>query len=841
MTGFARRPIAAFVCCLFASAAAGQAVAAGKARTSGATTDNASADANVNLRVERKFNVLGKKKRPPPTGVGVDVPVDLTKGDKYPVFLTADRVEGRADEVSEASGNVEMRRAGTQMFADSAIYRPLDDEIEAAGHVRLLQEGVEVNSPEMRMHLTEQVGYADEAKYRIVRTARSRFYEPSKTIPSANAAASSGSISGAPMMLNIPNSYGLPTRVNEERVVEGNGEADRIDFEGENQMTLTNGTYSTCKPADPDWYLKASSMHLDLDEGDAVGRHARLWFEGVPILYAPVATFPVSNERRSGLLHPHFSLSTRNGLDLVAPYYWNMAPNYDMTLYPRYMSKRGTQLATDTRYLDYNYRGYLRFEYLPNDEIRQRDRWGYRIEHWHTLGQGLTGYINWNGVSDDYYWQDLSSRLLLTSQVQLPKQAMLSYTPAPWLQTNLQVLRYQTLQPDPTTTIAKPYFLEPQMNIIGYKADVLNTGSDLTLIGQVSRFTHQYPIPQQGQGDRLVFYPQLSMPIIGTAFQVTPKVGVHMSQYSLENRTDGGPTTLSRTLPTFSLDSTLFMEREDNWRGTGYVQTLEPRLYYVYIPYKDQSQFPVFDSGVADFNFAQIFSENRYTGYDRLNDANQLTAALTTRLLDGQTGAERFKAMFGQRYYFSPQRVTIAGETTRQADFSNAVAAVNGLIAPKTYGDAAWEYSYRESQTARFAAGVRYQPELGKVISGSYRYTNAMLTSQPSNVDQFDIAGQWPISGQWSVVGRQNWSLRDKKSLETIAGTEYNAGCWTLRVVAQRLGAVSGTANTTLFVQLELHDFASIGASPISLLRRTVPGYGKTNELPEGGSLLTTP
>ena len=259
------------------------------------------------------------------------------------------------------------------------------------------------------------------------------------------------------------------------------------------------------------------------------------------------------------------------------------------------------------------------------------------------------------------------------------------------------------------------------------------------------------------------------------------------------------------------------------------------------IPYKDQSRIPLFDMALADFNFAQMFSENRYAGYDRINDANQLTAGVTTRLLDGTTGAEHFKAMFGQRYYFRPQRVAITGETTRQDNFSNMVAAVNGLIASKTYADIAWEYNHRDHATERFAAGVRYQPELAKVVSASYRFSRDQLTGS-STVDQFDIAAQWPLAARWYGVGRYNYSLRDKRLLESIVGVEYNAGCWALRLVGQRLAAIAGTPNDTIFLQLELNDFGSIGSNPTGLLRRSIPGYGKTNELSDFGStLLNTP
>lgn len=795
----------------------------------------------VRLRVERKFNVLGKKKKPLLPDVGVDHPVELKKGDDYPLFVVADQIEGRTDEVTEAEGNVELRKAGSLLYADKVLYRPLEDEIEATGQVRLLQDGAEVKTPHLRMKLSDQIGFAEQAEYRIVREVPSKVYRQQQIV--VTSATSNATTAGAPMMLNVPNSYGLPTTMPPRRPSEAVGQAERVDFEGENQIHLSEATYSTCKPGQTDWYLQSSEMHLDYDENVGDAKHASVWFGGVPIFYSPYASFALNHKRRSGFLHPFYSASTKNGFDVTLPYYWNIAPNYDATLYPRYMGKRGLQLGGEAQYLDNNYRGTWRGEYLPDDEIEQRRRYAYNIQHVHNLGRGVSALVNWQGVSDDRYWEDLSSRLLQTSATQLPRQLVLGYAPLPGLQSSLQVLHYQTLQPDPANPIARPYFLEPQLNVLGYKPNVLKT--DLSMIGQFSRFVH----PDKVQGDRVVFYPQVSLPIVHPAFQITPKLGLHLTKYALNQQVISEPTSLTRSLPTFSLDSTVIFEREGKLLDREYIQTLEPRLYYVNIPYKDQSRIPVFDSGLSDFNFAQIFSENRYSGFDRINDANQLTAALTTRILDGTTGAERFKAMIGQRYYFRDQRVTIPGETPRSADFSNTIAAVNGLVAPKTYADLAWEFDDSKGITERFSAGLRFQPDYGKVLSASYRYTRDALTGKPS-VDQIDIAGQWPLSSRWYAVGRYNYSLLGKQNaltgetkggqlLEGIAGLEYNTGCWAARVVAQRLEAVSGKPNTSVFFQLELTDFASIGSNPIGLLRRTIPGYGKVNELP-GNSLLTS-
>lgn len=792
-------------------------------------------DGPLTLRQERRFNQLGgRQTTAPDSSVGYTKP--LNKDDAHPLFLTADKMDGQAGRLTIAEGDVELRKAGSLLFGDRVAYRVIEDEVEASGKVRLVQDGATFEMPYLRLRLVDQIGHAEKVDYHIVRQVESEFYQPGRTV--VTVASSNGVTNGAPMMLNVPDGYGLPTTLPPRRPSSATGRAERVDFEGENQFRFSTTTYSTCKPGQDDWYLQAEKIHLDYDRQVGNVRHASLWFQEVPILYMPAGSFPLNQQRKSGILQPSLSTASNNGMDITMPYYWNIAPNYDATLYPRYMAKRGFQLGGEARYLGSSFNGVTRAEYMPNDEQTEERRYAYHIQHQHSLGRGFSAAVNWQGVSDDTYWEDLSSALIRTSQTQLPRHLTLGYAPFSWLQTSTQVLRYQTLQPDPKNPIIQPYFLEPRINVTAYKPNVLNT--DLSMIGQYSRFTHpdtvNYP-----NGERLVLYPQVSLPIVHPAFQITPKFGVHMTRYQMDKTRADGSKSITRTLPIFTFDSTVAFEREMRWLDNDYIQTLEPRLYYVNIPYRKQQDIPLFDTGLSDFNFAQMFSENRYSGFDRINDANQLTAALTTRMLNASTGAERFKAMLGQRYYFKPQRVAVTGETTRQKNFSNLVAAVSGAVLPKTYVDAAWEYNYTATASERFSAGARFQPELGKVLSASYRFTRDPLNEKKPIVDQVDIAGQWPIAQRWYAVGRFNYSLRDSQLLEAISGIEYNADCWSVRVVGQRLAALSGSPHTTLFLQLELNDFGSIGSNPLSLLRRSIPGYGKTNELPDSGSLLSTP
>lgn len=832
MSLFPRRPLSALLCCLFAGAQPLWAAELGGFLSSTVPIELAALDSPpIHLRVERKFFVL-KKRKPvadPAWSAALAKP-PLAAEDSYPLFLTADEIRGQTDDLTEAVGHVELRKHDLLLLANQLSYSLIEDQVDAKGDVHLIQEGTEIDTPHLQMRLAEQIGFAEAADFRIAKAVASKLYRPEQSVVST---AVSSTVSGAPMMLNVPNSYGLPTSQPTDRITEAHGHAEKIQFEGENQLRLLTSTFTTCKPGDSDWYLKGEEIHLDYDQNVAQVNEASLWFKEVPFLYVPTASFALNHRRKSGLLHPSFSTSSKNGLDLNVPFYWNIAPDYDMTLHTRLIGRRGMQLGSETRYLDHHYTGNLRVEYMPEDQQTGKERYGYSLQHQHNLGQGVSAVINWQGVSDDLYQQDMSSRLLQTSQVQLPRQVTLGYAPSSWLQTSLSVLRYQTLQPDPANPVTRPYFVEPQINLIGYRPDFM--AGDLTVFGQFSRFTN----PLKVEGDRMVLYPQLALPIVHPAFQITPKVGVHLTQYNLSNQGAAMAQSLQRTVPTFSLDATVNFERPLELLAHDYIQTLEPRLFYVNIPHRDQSAFPLFDSGLSDFNFAQIFAENRYTGQDRINDANQLTAAVTTRLLDAETGVERFRAMVGQRYYFKPQSTTLVGEAVRNENFSNLIAGITGLVAPKTYADSAWEFDYHNQRSQRLSAGMRYQPDYGKVLSASYRYTRDALTNT-GLVDQIDLAGQWPISPRWYAVGRYNYSLRDQRPLETIAGFEYNAGCWSARLVTQRLEAIVGAPNTTLFFQLELNDFGSIGSNPLQLLRRTVPGYGKTNELPTQGSLLTT-
>ncbi len=700
------------------------------------------------------------------------------------VFVTADKMEGRTDDVSEFDGNVELHRKGAVLTSDHLSYDHVEQEAHATGDVVLQQDGDTLSGPEMRLRMDTREGFMAPAAYSFERETRP----------------------------------GQPRGANS-----GHGTAERLEFQGENQYYLKNATFSTCTPDNYDWYAQATDLQLDYDREVGEARNARVLFKDVPIMYLPRFDFPLSDRRKSGFLPLTFGSSDRTGVDVYVPWYWNIAPHMDATLAPRIMSRRGVQLNGEFRYLQESYTGTANVEWLPKDNVTGEQRSLYRLVHTQRLAPGMVGQLNLNGASDRNYFSDLGTRLANTSQSYLLRQGVVNYQPYSWLGTQLLLQKYQPLQ-----NLTEPYARLPSFSVTAIQPDALG-GLQLDMSGSFTAFDH----PTRVEANRLVLYPQVSLPLQAPAAFLTPKLGMHYTSYQLSRQAAGVPDSLTRSLPILSVDSGLVMERDVEIAGNAWLQTLEPRLYYVYVPHRDQDDIPLFDTGLADFNFAQIFSENAFVGSDRISDANQLTAALTSRLINPQTGAEVVRAAFGTRFYFRDQTVTLRPtDTPRTRTLSDYLAALSGEVLPRTYVDTAVQYDSDTNTLERFKFGVRYAPEHLKLVNVAYRL-------QRDRLKEIDVSGQWPITPRWFGVGRYNYSLRDRRVVEALGGLEYDGGCWALRFVVQRLATgttVSGssvaeqTFNTSYFVQLELNGLGRLGSNPLDLLRRSVPGYGMINQ-----------
>ena len=727
-------------------------------------------------------------------------------GELLPTFIAADHIAGRNDVEVVADGNVELRKRNSILQSDRLTYWQESDEVEAAGNVRLSRDGDRVQGPRMRMKMGDSTGFFEQPEYSIRRIKNGS----AATLWTGNEERASASLTT------------------------GQGSAARMDFEGEGKYRLTDATYSTCTPAagtDPDWFARTTDLRLDYDEEKGTARNATLYFMGTPILYSPWLSFSLNNERKSGLLTPTFGSTSSGGIEFTQPFYWNIAQSMDATIAPRIMAKRGTMWNGEYRYLQPSYTGAMQGKFLPDDKLQHTRRYSYSVAHQQTFGYGMAGTLDLNGTSDDTFFSDLANGSSLISQTNLLRQGTLSYG-ASWWSANLLAQSYQTLQDPSLPPVTEPYRRLPQLVVRANRSD-LPLGMNFAFGGEHVNFRN----PTLVQGRRFTLYPQISLPLQTEVLSVTPKIGLHTTRYNLERQAAGTPSQITRSLPILSVDSGVTFERDIDWLGTALTQTLEPRLYYLYVPVRDQSQIPVFDSAVTGFDFAQIFGENRYGGGDRISDANQATVMLTSRLLDPLTGAETIRAAFGQRFYFSTQHVGLPGEVLRSDRQTDFLGSFSGRILPKTYVDVGLQYNPRLNQMERINVGGRYQPEAGKVFNAGYRYTRDQLGQL--GLGQIDISGQWPIFGGWHAVGRFNYSTKDRRMIESVAGLEYDGGCWVGRVVMQRLATQTQQSNTALFFQLELNGFARVGSNPLDILKRNVPGYGLINQQSTDAPLTT--
>lgn len=705
-------------------------------------------------------------------------------GESIPAFVIADRIEGVAGVEVEAVGNAELHRGATTLFADRIRYVNEFDEAEASGNVRLRMDGDELTGPRLRLRVGDNAGVIDEPRYTLV---------PREGGVTGRAAAPTGA----------------------------RGTAKAARFDGRDNVRVTDGTFTTCKPGQDDWHISAEELDLDLGREVGVARGARLSFLGMRTPALPEIEFPLNNRRKSGFLPPSFGISNARGWEVLAPYYLNLAPNYDATVAPRYMERRGLQLITQFRYLLPTSRGEAQVEVLPEDKATGDARWGVSLRDSSIFGtSGWSSNVNYTSVSDDQYFRDLSGRLAVATQVFLPQEGSVTYGGGWWWST-LRLQRFQTLQ-DPASPVATPYARLPQLTFAALRPTRL--GLDLGATAEAVAFEHSTLV----QGRRTTVYPYLAWPLLRPYGFITPKIGVHATHYSLTDAGPATPTSQSRTLPIASIDSGLFFERNVSWFGGDFLQTLEPRAYYLRVPFRDQSAIPLFDTAIADLSYAQLFSENYYVGGDRISDANQLTIAATSRLLRPATGQEAVRAFVGQRFYFDEQHVALTAATPlRTADTAPIIAGLGGQIAPNWRADTAAQYSWSGAQLERFNFGVRYSPQFARVVTAAYRY--ARETAAQPEIRQIDVAAQWPLWRGLYGLARLNYDVAGSQIVESLAGIEYNADCWIVRAVLQSFVSATEKRTYQFFVQLELNGLARIGIDPLEALQRNIPGYTPTN------------
>ncbi|WP_313077534.1 LPS-assembly protein LptD [Melaminivora sp.] len=730
---------------------------------------------------------------------------DATRGER-PVFVRGEQLSGRPDIEATIEGRAELRRADTVIHADRLHYDVPQDRARASGHVRINSAGDRYEGTLLDLEVDAFRGFFSDARYRFLETG-------------------------------------------------AHGEAQRVDFLDRERSVVHQASYTTCQRDDeaswqPDWVLRARRIEIDRAEDVGYAEAGVLEFKGVPILPVPAITFPLSSRRKSGLLPPTLGVDSVSGMEYAQPYYWNIAPNRDATITPILMTRRGAALSGEFRYLESRYEGEVGGLTMPSDHLRQRHRWSWRARHGALLytpvgDVGLN--LNVRRVSDDDYWRDFTLRgagglggNTLQNQLAerlLPGEASLRWSGGEHT-VSAQALKWQTLQ-DPLAPIVPPYDRLPQLHWRFAPAQ-LPAGLDASVDADYTHFSADRRWYTQPNARRSYTVAQLSRPFLAPAGFITPRVQLHATRYEFDSPLLNGQRSASRTLPTFSLDSGLVFEREASFLGRGFLQTLEPRAFYTWTPYRDQSLLPVYDTAATDFNFATVYTENAFGGHDRLADSNLLTLGVTTRLLDPDTGAEAVRLGAAQRLRFSDQRVTMPGADPVSERLSDVLLGAGINWTPEWGLDTTVQYNPKTRRSLRTTIGARYSPGPYRTVSAAYRMQEVTdLITEPSR--QLDVGWQWPLSGlwggdsglpsrdagRWYSVGRLNYSLKDRRVVDTVVGLEYESCCWVGRVVLERLQRSLDTSSTRVMVQLEFVGFSrlTLGANPLTSLRQNVPGY----------------
>lgn len=701
-----------------------------------------------------------------------------TTGDREaaPADMQADRFDSSDSKKYVLTGHARLQRVDQLLQGDRLSYDSESTAYTAEGHVRYQDRGLLLAADKAQGTTTPNASTLDQVRYQV-----------------------------------------LSSR--------GNGTADRARLLDADHAALDRVSYSTCDIDDRRWELRARDMSLDQDQGVGRAHDVTMRWGDVPFLWLPYARFPIDDRRHSGFLYPSLGSSNNGGFDMTLPYYLNLAPNFDATLYPRLIWDRGLMLGGEFRYLTDTQRGKVEFTSLPHDRAANRERGYFHFENYGVLSSHWGVSVNLNDVSDDRYFEDFGNTLTTVATSLLPSSAYLNGRGS-WWSASIGGDRYQITDPS-LSDLSEPYQRLPRATFEGEHdlAGPLRVGLDGEFVAFHKSCTREggsKVCPTNGQ--RLDLYPYLALPLEGASWFLRPELGVRSTRYDLDPGNDAIAGSLSdtspqRTVPIASVDAGLVFERDARLFGEDMLQTLEPRLYYLRVPYRDQSDLPVFDTQPISFDFGQLFRTNRYTGADRQTDANNLTLALTSRLLESDSGVERVAASLGQIRYFDDQRVQLPGQPPTDYAGSDYVGQLDLRLSERWRLSLAeqWDPNRDRSDLGTFSLQHRFGRE--GVLNLSYRYRRDFL-------EQADIAALVPLNERWRLVGRWNYSLRDDKTLEGFFGVEHDDCCTAWRILARHyVHNVAGDSTNALYFELEFKGIGALGQKTDDFLRRAILGY----------------
>ncbi len=734
------------------------------------------------------------KRTPPPSPpreiAGADVPPPL-------VTLTADDIVSHIGGVTQASGTVVLKRLDVDLFSDLLTYDQLSDTAHAQGHVRINRGLDWFSASRLDLDMTRYAGTLLDTEYELGAT-------------------------------------------------KAGGHAQRVEIADRDHSSAFVADYSSCPrdtPRPPDWIITGDRIDIDTSTNEGRATHAVLRFLGVPILAAPSLSFPVTADRKSGWLPPTADFSTRNGLSLGVPYYWNLVPNIDLTLTPEVITRRGGALTTEVRYLEPSDLGQFTVKAIPADQVTGFSRGSFEWAHEGVRSDWLTYSARVQRVSDDQYWKDFPHEMPALTQRLLPldlsgTRRFQPFGDAGEIDTYARVQRFQTLQDfeDQSATIMSPYQRSPQIGLRGNLK--LKDQLRFDFETEANRFDLSERLPALGNapadtrsnGFRAHATGAVSREFASSWGRIEPRLSINGATYHVDAPAAGARSDFTRWIPTFSTDSAFSFEKQAQWFGRDLVQTLEPRLLYVLTPYHDQSMLPLYDTAAKDFNSVSIYSDNQFTGIDRISDANQLTAGVTTRFNDAVNGRELLRLGIAQRFLFKDQLVTPDG-TPDSRRISDLLLWGSSSAMESWSFDGTLEFNPSSDWTQRAIISSRYHPGPYKTLSLTYRYARGLS-------QQYEVGGQWPVyhrdpgasatgscGGTLYAVGRVNYSVTDRSATYALGGFEYDAGCWIGRLMVERQSTGRATSSTHLVLQLELNGLSTLGTGSLRVLKDNVPGY----------------
>ncbi len=719
-----------------------------------------------------------------------------TDYDELPISIEANEVEARKGAGYAFHGDVRIIQGGRGIFANRVI---LDEDTriaESSENVRIYtSNGDEVFSNTMKMALDTYTGVMEDVRIRYAHPTASSSHQGHNDLEESR------SFLAPQNRTAVQGNQAVGREYTTVPIVRASATARKVSFEGEGFQRLEYATLSTCNE-NRDVVLTARRLELDHASGTGSARDMVVRFKDMPIFYFPAVTFPINDERKSGFLFPRMGYDDQSGAIFGIPYYANISPQQDATVMPRLFSRRGLQVHGEYRYLTRRSSGTIRAEYLPDDDVFKGDRHAFSLDHRHRFTKTLMAEVDLNDVSDTRYLRDFSNDVGVRHSSYIPQDASVTYRDSVlYLRTRFSA--FERVNQD-VSIASQPYERMPEIKVRLREQEL-----SIFRFGIRSDLTHfNHDDDKKVDGTRIGIEPYVSLPLEKAYGHFVPRLSVHGIRYDLNNNPNGDKAP-SVSVPVFSIDSGLVLERLFSRSDTTYLQTLEPRLFYVRIPVRSKQElFPDFDTRRGELSsLSRSFRENRFLGGDRVGDTHQLSLGIRTRFVDNGNGREKLNLGIGRIFFFDDRKVGLTtAEPDDTRDKSGLLAEISGTLADRwTFqGFSKWAEPDNEenylSLSARYAHDSRHR--------GSVRYSKRQRSSE-----QVNLRVETSLGPRWQLQSEFYYSLLESKLRTVKLGFGYDGCCWAARLQLQRY-ALDTDYDDRIVFSFALDDLGKISTGP---------------------------